>query len=138
MTKAAVLAFVTQAQIAMREAVRRKWFETRKENGAFVEYLMVECEHCHQPWARQHVLRLSEDDFQRWEALEQGKKPSSRWEFYCRLFSLFGKSRLERRISEAEEEQRHTLSRYSSVLLERVGTQDEYQKEYVVLPTETR
>jgi len=51
------------------ERKRARWTETREERGEQIEYLMVNCECCGQPFARQKVIRFNEREFTEWQKI---------------------------------------------------------------------
>lgn len=65
------------------EAQRKKWIE--KINGK--EFLMVNCHCCGQPWARQEILRISEGDLTRWQALRKESR-THLWPVFVMTFVL--------------------------------------------------
>jgi len=52
------------------EMEREKWVE-RREDG---EWLMVKCDNCGHPHARQRVLRVSETELRSWQLIEFGAR----------------------------------------------------------------
>ncbi|HEY4487101.1 MAG TPA: hypothetical protein VJB70_05255 [Candidatus Paceibacterota bacterium] len=51
------------------EKKRKRWIETHTVGSESVEFLVVNCTHCGQPWPRQKILRFDEKEFQRWQRI---------------------------------------------------------------------
>jgi hypothetical protein len=59
------------------EETRKKWVETIElPGGRSVEFLLVKCECCGQPWPRQKVIRLRQQEMSEWKRIrEHGNNP---------------------------------------------------------------
>lgn len=143
---------------------REKWTEVRNEDGEPVERLMVNCTECGQPQPRQRVLRLNERERREWyegnttlecwigltcvgtvvlgfvtfvvltlasKSLIVGPIASA---VITAVYYSFVSPRCRRFEKEHKERKRRILMAHGDIPEEKVGTPDEYWKEYIILP----
>lgn len=170
------LALGTMGRKEQLEAKRERWVEIQEIDGGFVEFMMVKCNCCSQPYPRQRVLRLGKKEMAEWQRIDRS------YEYYsnqhnlstglvmiagllvgvavavfaavaiksvigflagvipCVIMYKFlccSDRRRQEKLDEFTRERDCVLARHGNIPAKEVGTIDQWDKKYVILPKET-